>query len=183
MDKNILIGTIGKARGVSGEFFIYSFLAKITELPENFNIKIGYSESFSNIHKLEYIDFPAPNKFVGKIKGINSKEEITEFKEQGIFASLSEILKSNPDFYMIDDILDCQVRDVETQEIIGHIIEVWDMPANDVWLIETKDGDLPVPVVESIVKNVDFENKTVDIFMMEGLRDLLHASKDSSDED
>ena len=57
-------------------------------------------------------------------------------------------------------------------EKIGTVMEWWTMPANDVYLIRTETGELPIPVIDDVVKSVDFRKKRIHIVMIDGLRDI-----------
>lgn len=55
-------------------------------------------------------------------------------------------------------------------EIIGEIEETLAMPANDVWVIKRPDGrELLIPVIESVVVEVDLISRCVTIEPLPGL--------------
>ena len=85
--------------------------------------------------------------------------------------------------YSYDDVIDCQVFDANSGELIGKVIEVWTMPANDVWLTETSKGNLPIPVIDDIILKTDFQAKKIEIFKMDGLMDIIEGNEEDRDED
>jgi len=176
-NKYILLGIIGNSKGVGGEFNLHNSDNSIKQLPINTLVKIGFSAEFAMPHKLDWIKKSANRKVYAKIYGIDSREAISELKEQGIFVELELILKSNPDYYSTDDIIGSKVFNISNGEEIGEIIEVWEMPANDVWLLETSDGFLPIPFIDDVVAKYDFVGKRIDINLIDGLLDIMEKKK------
>jgi len=52
---------------------------------------------------------------------------------------------------------------------IGLIDDVWKTPANDVFAVKTASGEVLIPVVQSVVKEIDLRRKIVRIEEIEGL--------------
>jgi len=46
------------------------------------------------------------------------------------------------------------------------------LPANDVWLLRGEFGDVPLPVIEDVIKKVDLVERKIWIEMMDGLLDI-----------
>lgn len=183
MEKYILLGTIGNPKGVAGDFLLHGVPSSIGKLPKNVKVKVGFSENFAKNYSLEKFILHQNKKIDGKFAGINSKEDAAIFKDQGVFVLLDDILKTNPSFYSIDDILGCEVRVEADNSLLGTVIEVWEMPANDVWLVETPDGELPIPVIDDVVVDCDLKNRVIKIILMDGLMDLLNKNKEADDAD
>jgi len=64
----------------------------------------------------------------------------------------------------------------------SRIKDVLNLPANDVWLVETEKGELPLPYIKDVVKRVDIENKRIEINLIDGLTDLIKNEKEKSEE-
>ena len=56
------------------------------------------------------------------------------------------------------------------------------MPANDVWLVQTPKGNLPIPVIDQIIIKRNMESKSIEIFVMPGLMDLLNNTEEEADD-
>ena len=55
---------------------------------------------------------------------------------------------------------------------LGQITEILSPGANDVWVVKQKGrADILLPYIESVVKQIDLENKRVDVEIPEGLID------------
>ena len=47
-----------------------------------------------------------------------------------------------------------------------------ELPANDVWVMRTDKAEIPLPVIDDVIKSVDIEKKEIRIELMDGLMDL-----------
>ena len=56
--------------------------------------------------------------------------------------------------------------------------DVYILPGNDVWIVETEKGELPIPFVDKVVKIVDLENQRIEIELIDGLEELIERDKD-----
>ena len=168
------LGIITGTFGTKGEIMLASSSGKIF-LPKNTEIFIGFSENFCEKYILDEDYFEGTQKKQEriKLKNINSKEEAQALKEKAVFVPREVIVKHNSDIIFEDEIIGSEVLDIETNEKIGEIVEVWIMPANDVWLVKTDEGKMPIPVIDDVVKSVDLENKIVKIYLLEGLKDII----------
>ncbi|GAA0353461.1 ribosome maturation factor RimM [Alkalibacterium iburiense] len=102
-------------------------------------------ENYYNINQVE--------KFVGGMLRI-SEDYLLELPDNTFY--IHEVIGSR----VIDD----------TGEEVGKVKEILSPGANDVWVIQRQNKkDLLIPYIESVVLDVDLENKVVTIHIMEGL--------------
>jgi|DewCreStandDraft_4_1066084.scaffolds.fasta_scaffold02152_3 16S rRNA processing protein RimM len=166
------IGTICGTHGLNGAVHICDLLdAKITVKAKT-EIYIGYSENYSQKYYL--LKFVRKHKeAIATIEGINSDKEAKSLIEKGIFIDEKYVSESSEESYLIDDIIGCSVIDIETQKELGSIIDVWVLPANDVWLMSWNGKEIPIPVIDDVVKRVDLPNKRIFIKTIEGLLEII----------
>lgn len=180
MKKTIYAGTISQPKGYKGIAIVVDIPFDIGAVKPGSKALVGFSEKFAREFAIEKWQ-----KFKGiaevKFTGINSDSDVLKLKEMGVFVEREE-LKKERNIVLTDEIADCVVIDADTGEQIGTIIEVWDMPANDVWLVKTPEGDLPVPVIDDVVIERDFANKIVKIRLIDGLMDLLNNDGERDDD-
>jgi hypothetical protein len=58
------------------------------------------------------------------------------------------------------------------------ISDVSILPGNDVWFVSTESGEMPVPVINDVIKKVEISEKCVYIKLLDGLIDLITSKKD-----
>ena len=178
---HIYIGTIVQSRGFKGEIFVNDVPREIKKLSPGSRLLIGFSEQFARSYTLSGWK-KVSGGAVLHLKEIESDKGALALREQGIYIDEADIRKSNTGIRMASDIIGCKVSDADTGQFIGEISDVWYMPANDVWVVDTENGDLPVPVIDDVIKFVDIESKIVKIYLMPGLMDLTNTSGREEDE-
>ena len=70
--------------------------------------------------------------------------------------------------YFVQDILGLSVYS-ESGECLGKIEEVLTMPASDIYVVRGARGEILLPVVDQVIRQVDVEAGRVVVHLMEGL--------------
>lgn len=174
--KLVFLGTILNYRGVKGDFTI---AGKIGSEIDNKNVKelyIGYSPTFSRKFAVEKFENFSKGYQI-KLSGIDSKEQVTEYNEQGVYIDESLIIKDKSVLNLVDgDVFN--VYDNSNLELIGQVLEIWEMPANDVLYVKTSKGNLPIPIIDEVITKIDNESKEIYVNMISGLWELLERNDD-----
>lgn len=107
-----------------------------------------------------------------KFEGYDHINEVEGWKE-GILKVPEEQLQSLPEGeYYFYEIIGCEVF-TEDGEKLGVVHEILTPGANDVWVVEGKNGkEYLIPYIEDVVTKVDPKNKLIIINPIEGLLDL-----------
>ncbi len=164
----IKLGIVTKTVGVDGTFLIKDVPDNIFSLKDHSIVNIGFSYSFSQEYKIKSI--AKKNKGIQLlVEGIDSKEKANLKKNNAVFTLEENIIKEDDNKYSINEIINCDVIDVETEKVIGKIIKEEDYPAHKIWTVEYNFKEVLVPVVDEIVKYIDIENKKVGINIIPGL--------------
>lgn len=164
--EKIVIGRINKPHGVLGELRMTPYTEFIDE-----RFKKGSKVYIDNNGSLEEytIDTIRPHGeiFLIRFAGIKNVNEVDHLRNALIkidYEKLHELPEGQ--YYFVDLIgLDVYASD----EQIGVISEMLDMPAHPVIKIKGQDREFMVPYVEHFVISVDLENNRMDIKWMEGL--------------
>jgi len=111
---------------------------------------------------------PQKNLFLLKLSGIDSVE-VAEVLRGKIINALEEEMPPLPDgVYYIKDIIGLSVY--EGEKFIGEITDWIETGSNNVYVIKRPKGkDVLIPAIDSVVLNIDIENKRMSVNMMEGL--------------
>jgi len=166
------LGTIIK---VTGDNFLslIDFPVAIAGLKVPAGILVGYSEGTGQKYGIS--EFKLSRKRLNvKIGQSLSREQLFKFKEMGVFIDEYHIIfEDDEESYFISDLIGCKVITEDTSEELGEIVDVYTMPANDVWVVRTKDGNLPIPAVKEYIIDIDLDNGIVIVKLLEGLTDLI----------
>ena len=71
--------------------------------------------------------------------------------------------------YFLQDLIGLPVINDETDEEIGTMKEVMNMPASDIYVINGKNGEVLVPAVPEFIKSVDTDAGFIRIKLIEGM--------------
>ena len=159
------MGKFLKPKGLKGELRAIVFNEK------NFSLKIGtkiwLEENFSlEIEKIQV----SPSKSYIKLIGCNSREEAE--KIQGMTFSIPrdhfEIL-ADGEHYLVD-LIGCQVIDCK-QNFIGIVIDILNMPAQNLIVVDRDGDEILIPYVDSHVSFFDKKQKNL---IVQNIEDLIN---------
>lgn len=146
----------------------------ITGLAAGSQVMVGYSEKFAAQFILKSMK-PANKGALINLEGIDNETKVAALKEKALFADERYILRKKA-AYFEDELCGCKVMTDKEREL-GVIAEVWEMPANDVWLISAEEYTLPFPAVDAFVISVSKDEKLIRVRDFPGLDDLKEMRK------
>ncbi|ELK45745.1 ribosome maturation factor RimM [Halobacillus sp. ACCC02827] len=171
MDKQLYnVGKIINTHGIKGEVKVH----RVTDFDERF-------QPGQQLYLVQENKEPKP--LVITTHRIHKGFDLIRFEEHGSINDVEQYKNGKlmvseeaqaplgeHEFYF-HEIIGCAVY-LETGEELGLIKEILTPGANDVWVVKQKQGaDVLIPYIESVVKQVDVDNKTVVIDPIEGLLD------------
>ena len=67
------------------------------------------------------------------------------------------------------DLIGCKVC-TDDQKELGEVIDVFSTGSNDVYVVKDELGkQVLLPAIKEVIKNVDIENRTIIVHLLEGL--------------
>lgn len=172
------IGTISRAYGTQGNIILSECPDTALSLKPGTQVLIGFSAAFGKPYTITSCSSYKQTLMIS-LQGI-ATNDIESLVDNGIFVDESLMLRGDEQ-YFISDLIGCTVIDEQGKEL-GKISDVWIMPANDVWVMTTNEGDIPLPVIDDVIKKTDIASKTITVHMMEGLTDLAKQSERDPEE-
>ena len=106
-------------------------------------------------------------KRIFKFNGFNSVNDAKNIKGKILYKKVSKDEKIN---LISEDILGWDIVD-SLGEKVGTLINVMWLPNNDVYIIKNGDKEYLIPVIEEIIKKVDYDKKEININLIDGLID------------
>jgi ribosomal 30S subunit maturation factor RimM len=121
-----------------------------------------------------------------KLAGFDSPESVMRLKENAVFIDEKYFGLNDEDIFIGDLLGDKSIEGFSVIErvsgkVIGTVIDVWLLPANDVWVVKTANGNLPLPVIDEVVKKVDKKRRTIAIDLLPGLEELIEKEKEQDE--
>lgn len=171
------VGFVKGPVGLKGNIVVNDLTGNVSGIKAGTKLKIGFSESFASEYTVASIK--AFSKSIElKLTGIDSPESALHLKQKAVFADES-LFADEEGSVLIGDLLGVQgvggftVVEKSTGKTIGKIIDVWLLPANDVWVVETPRGKLPLPVIDDVIRKVNKRKRIIEIEMIDGLEELI----------
>lgn len=164
----ILIGEISRPHGVRGEVKV----RPRTNLPRRFDKLVGKKvwvepegrPAEGRFLKVQRVR-PHGDYVLVKFEGVDSIEEAGKLRGHEIYIhrDMREPL-SEGEFY-VEDLIGAEVV-TEEGEVLGKVDKIENLPANDVMVV----GDLLIPMIKDVIREVDLERKQIVVRLLEGLR-------------
>lgn len=174
------IGVIARTHGMSGAVILVDTPGVRVNLTVGSKVGVGFSREFTR--QMTVTLFEASEKSMRiAFAEAPTADTAGPLVDQAVYARATDVAVSD-ERYSIGDIEGCTVVN-EMGQHLGIVSEVWLLPANDVWVIGCADGStIPIPVIESVVKNVDIEAKCITVHLLEGLDTLNKTADDDGDD-
>lgn len=113
---------------------------------------------------------PHGNVVIASIKGVDTIEAAERLRGNIVYINRDDV-KLPKGSYFVDDIIGCEVYNIENGEHIGTVTDVSPTGANDVWHIKRNGREYLIPKIDDIVKTVDTSASRIEISVMKGLLD------------
>ena len=165
-NKLFAIAKITRASGLKGEVGVRPLVRQFDDYVTDKSLFIGFDETIAMDVKLEKVTgLKKKRRFL--FEGLKTRDEAESMIGQLLFASVED---SDPINLISADLLGATVV-ADNGEIIGELVDMISLPANDVYVIKRGKKEVLIPVVPEIVRAVDIEMGLVTITPMDGLLD------------
>lgn len=170
MEDLLQVGIITSTHGVRGEVKVYP----TTDDPRRFRrLKEVVLDTGREKLNLEIEGVKFFKQFVIlKFKGLDNMNDIEKYRQKSLYVTRKNAVRLQRDEYFIADLIGLKVQDEDGKEL-GTVNDVIETGANDVYEVEMADGrSLLLPAIKQCILNVDVENGTMQVHVLEGLLDL-----------
>lgn len=170
MEDLLQVGIITSTHGVRGEVKVYP----TTDDPRRFRrLKEVVLDTGREKMNLEIEGVKFFKQFVIlKFKGMDNINDIEKYRQKSLYVTRKNAVRLQRDEYFIADLIGLKVQDEDGKEL-GTVKDVIETGANDVYEVEMADGkSLLLPAIKQCILNVDVENGTMQVHVLEGLLDL-----------
>lgn len=170
MEDLLQVGIITSTHGVRGEVKVYP----TTDDPRRFRrLKEVVLDTGKEKMNLEIEGVKFFKQFVIlKFKGLDNINDIEKYRQKSLYVTRKNAVRLQRDEYFIADLIGLKVQDEDGKKL-GTVKDVIETGANDVYEVEMADGkSLLLPAIKQCILNVDVENGTMQVHVLEGLLDL-----------
>ena len=167
MEDMLKVGIITTTHGLQGEVKVFP----TTDDRNRFHfLKEVYLDTGITCLKLtvERVKF-FKNIVIIKFRNMDHINDMEKYKGKSLYVTRENAVPLKKDEYYIADLIGCKVVN-EDQTFTGTLTDVFSTGANDVYEIRTQDGkEILLPAIKECIRQVDIENKIIDIHLLEGL--------------
>ncbi len=166
----VAVGLVRAARGVRGELSV----DPLTEFPQRFRPGsvifargAPYTVRRARSHR---------GALLLELEGIASREQADALRGALLEVPQKELSPLAEGQYYRFDIVGMAVVDHEGAPL-GRIEEIVETGANDVYLVRNDDGDLLVPAIDTVIKEVDVAGRRMVVELVAGLERKPHPRR------
>lgn len=183
------VGTFVRTHGIGGALVLQPEpLVVFKELSPGVQVYVGYSAAFARPYRVRCCR-RLQRGFLVELDGVTTLGSARRLQEQGVFVK-EDLLRAPAQEaaeYAVEGILGCTVWEEPTGHRLGTVVDVWLLPANDVWVVETETAYLPVPAIADVITRVDLQQRCIWVKLLPGLVDIAepkrgHGRADGADE-
>lgn len=164
--------TIGKISGthhLKGAVKVVSNIDNIEILLGN-RIVIEMGENNQKIVTVKAASHLVGNKCVLEFEEITNKTDAGLLKN-GMIKVRRELLGVGEDEYLLNDLLNMKAVDIDTDEELGNVVDIFETAAHDILVIESNRCEIMVPDIDEFVKKIDFEKRIIYVHLIEGMKE------------
>lgn len=163
----VVIGIIEKPHGIKGDVKVRA----VTNYPARFKSlhKVIVEPPAGGIEELEISKIWVRGKVVYlHFKGVDTRDKANAIKGAFLSVKQEDVLPLEEGWFYHFKILGFEVKTI-SNEILGYVQEVMDLPANAVLVVKNENREYLIPVIRDVVKSMDMDGKEIIIEPMEGL--------------
>lgn len=166
------VGTIVNTHGIKGEVRVQSITSHPEERYQAGTELMWFNEDETKHELLTVKSHRVHKSFVLlTFEGYGNINDVEHFVKGTLNVSAEQGLELEEHEFYHYDIVGLSVYD-ESDNLLGTIKEILETGANDVWVVKRESKkDLLLPVIDSVVTEVDLEQEKVIVHVLEGLDD------------
>lgn len=103
-----------------------------------------------------------------KLKGYDSINPVQAFKSKYLEVDRDNLAQLPKGHYYVFDIIGCKVLTTDDTEL-GRVVDVLSPGAHDLYVVKCDSGEILIPAVKEMVKNIDMDKKIMVVSLPEGL--------------
>lgn len=169
-DEYLQVGAITSTHGIKGEVKVFP----TTDDPERYDyLEEVFLDTGKELMPLHIENVKYFKQFViVKFKEFKDINEIEPYKGKNIYVDREHAVELEEDEYFVADLIGLKVVTDEGEDF-GELTDVLFLPnANDVYVVETKDGkEVLLPVTDECILDIDLDEEIVTVHILDGLLD------------
>jgi 16S rRNA processing protein RimM len=161
----LAIGRVLRPHGVHGELLVES----LTDFPGHLEaIKVVYLGEAAESHTLAAARIHR-HQLILRLEDCHDRESADAYRQQLVQIRTESAAPLPPGLYYHHQLLGLSVY-TDDGEDLGQLVDILETGANDVYVVRGAKGEILLPVIESVIRAVDLDQKRLTVHLLEGLR-------------
>lgn len=167
----LAIAKITKAHGIRGEIQIYSYVREGPAFFKDRTFLVGHDATHVERLHIETARSVDPNRLILRIKDIKDRTQAEALAGRELFLKKTEMPNLPEGEYYWHELIGLTVVTAEGGRL-GTLSEIIETGANDVYVINGPLGNILIPAIEEVVKEIDKKTGTMKVALLPGLIDI-----------
>lgn len=164
---HIRVGYIFNTLGIKGELKVEPLTNDIKRFDDLEYCYINMGKFREKVYIQSYRPYKNGNIIV-KLKDYDDINSVLKFKGRYMEIGEENLAQLEEGHYYIFQIIGCRVFTTDGEEL-GSVVEVLQPGGNDVYVVEGDKGQVLIPAIKEVVKEIDVDNKIIKVVLLEGL--------------
>jgi 16S rRNA processing protein RimM len=157
---------VTRPHGIAGEIKV-QLAPEFVDAVGNANARRVYIDGFEHPHTVLALR-AHQGALLLRLDGVRTRNDAESLRGAIVSISLDELPTLSAGEYYAHDLLGLRVQD-ESGDILGEITDVLATGSNDVYVVRMTSGELLLPAIESVVREIDLEAGVMKAVVPEGL--------------
>lgn len=165
------MGKIIKAHGTRGEIQVYSYVRDGAAFFKDKTFLIRGDGNHGGLMHVTTARAVNPARLILRIEGISNRTQAEGLAGMELFLEKTEMPRLSDGEYYWHELIGLAVVTVEGDRL-GILSEIIETGANDVYVIDGPRGDILIPAIESVVKEIDKKAGIIKVVLLPGLIEM-----------
>lgn len=169
MEQLLRVGVISTTHGVRGEVKVYPTTDDVNRFKKLEKVVLDTGREYIDL-EISGVKF-FKNLVILKFKGIDNINDIEKYKGKDLLVHREDAVALEENENYVADLIDLKVV-TDDGKVLGYLTEVMETGANDVYVVETEDGqELLLPAIRDCILDVDLDEEVMTVHILPGLFD------------
>lgn len=107
-------------------------------------------------------------RLIAGFADVDTREAADDLRGYRLWLTREQVGPLDEDRWFVQDIVGMNVS-ADDGRSLGTLVEVLNMPANDVYVVRGKLGEILLPAIDDVIRDVDVESGEMVVHLLEGL--------------
>ncbi len=168
MEQLLRVGAIASTHGIRGEVKVFPMTDDVRRFQDCKELLLDTGKEKKKV-EIESVKF-FKQFVILKFRGYDSINDIEAYKGKELYVTRENAVSLEQGEYFIADLIGLSVFD-EEENRIGTLKDVIETGANDVYSVETDEGEILLPAIRDCILDVDVEGGKMHVHILPGLLD------------